>query len=293
MEANINMNNTPVADTWFTNATWHHRSMKIAPMTRVVSELKVRANKFKVAQAVAPDRDQYINDLAKDVIDAQEPKAYSKRWPAIKRLAPAMNKKGGPAAIPMLMLHDGSYAQDFVEAADRRTQHWSDFEKGFPSDFNAILSSCRNIRYNNDRIFPQLDISCLITLIGLETKLRDVNPDKAVGPDDVPPAIPAMAPCEMARLLLPISMKCCGLVAEPFQWAGGRYKELFKRSGVHHLADNFRAILLADIMGKTVQGALRSKVIDFTNDFLGDYKFAGRPKRGCDLAFSYRKEHAR
>ena len=83
---------------------------------------------------------------------------------------------------------------------------------------------------------------------------------------------------------MPIALKCCGLISKPFQWSGGKSKELSKHIGKHHLVDSFRAMLLSGILGKTVQGSLRAKTIDFASDYLGEYQFAGREKRGCDLA---------
>ena len=142
----------------------------------------------------------------------------------------------------------------------------------------------RKSRYFNGREFPDLDVNCFITLIDLENKVLDTNPGKAVGPDSVPPDIHSIAPTEVARILMPIALKCCGLISEPFQWSGGKYKELFKKIGKHHLVDSFRAMLLSDVLGKTVQGSLLAKTIDFASDDLKGYQFAGRAKRGCDLA---------
>ena len=91
----------------------------------------------------------------------------------------------------------------------------------------------RKSRYFNGKEFPDLDVNCFIKLIDLESKVLDANPNKAVGPDALPPDIHSIAPTEVVRILMPIALKCCGLISEPFQWAGGTYKDLFNKVGKH------------------------------------------------------------
>ena len=73
-------------------------------------------------------------------------------------------------------------------------------------------------------------------------------------------------PKAIARVLGPLDLKCSGLVCEPFQWSGGRYKELSTKSAIQSLVESFRAILLSDVFGKVVKGCLRAKTVDFSCD---------------------------
>ena len=86
----------------------------------------------------------------------QGPRAHHKLWPAIEKLAPQLNKNGGPKQVPALKLQNGEFATTFHEGADRWTQHLSSVENIFLPEF--------------------------------------INAD----------------PCAIARLCLPIALKCTG-----------------------------------------------------------------------------------
>ena len=100
----------------------------------------------------------------------------------------------------------------------------------------------RKSRYFNGKELSDLEVNCFITLIDLESKVLDTNPNKTVGPDALPPDIHSIAPTDVAGILTPMTLKCCGLISEPFQWAGGMYKELSKNIGKHQLVNSFLAI---------------------------------------------------
>ena len=83
---------------------------------------------------------------------------------------------------------------------------------------------------------------------------------------------------------MPLSIKVTGIVFELYRWSGSRYKELYKHAGVQSVVESFRAILLADLFSKNIQGTIRAKTVDFSGDYFSDYQFAGRSNRGGDLA---------
>ena len=129
-----------------------------------------------------------------------------------------------------------------------------------------------------------MQADCITTPFDIEQKALNVTCGRASGPDQIPPELVMCNPKAIARLLAPLGLKTTGRVCEPYQWSGGKYKELYKRSGVQCLVESFRAILLSDIFGKMLQGPLRTKTVNFATDFFGDYQFAGLPGKGCDLA---------
>ena len=115
------------------------------------------------------------------------------------------------------------------------TAHFAGIEKGFDTTFDQLLQDARAERYHDGRIFPELRVDCLISPFDLEQKAHNTSQSKAVGPDVVPPEIVKCMPKAIARVLAPLALKCSGLVCEPFRWAGGRYKESFKNSGIQSL----------------------------------------------------------
>ena len=247
-------------------------------------DILIRRSSQQIADSVAADRDKFIISQAKKIEDAQEQGHFSNLWSAIKSCAPNLRRGSTHKPLPALKLANGDFAKNFEEAGDRWTEHFSQIELGFPSSFQDLLEKVRSERYSPDRVFPRLQRDCITTLFDLEQKCLDANSKKATGPDSVPPEVLKFAHGPISRLLAPVALKVTGLVCEPMQWSGGRYKELYKLAGSQTVVDSFRAVLLADLFGKTIQGTIRSKIIDLWGDYFSDYQFAGRSKRGCDLA---------
>lgn len=212
-------------------------------------QVQSRSLTRSISITVSSDRDAYIDQLARKVVDAQDPKAFATLWPSIKRLAPKLSKFG-LSPVLVLQLSDGSFASIFGETGRRWCEHFSSIEHGYGSSYQEILQKARHSRYSTDRIMPQLCSSCFVSWLDLEQQFLSLNPGKATGPDKVPPEVLKCCSTAVTRALTPLSFKMCGLCSEPYQWSGGTYHPLYKNSGPQHLVVNSRAILLSDIMGK-------------------------------------------
>ena len=142
----------------------------------------------KITIAVSNDRDAYICQLAQQVVDSQDPKAFQQLWPAIKRLAPQL-AKSGLAPLPMLQLADGSFAENFEDTGRRWCEHFSSIEHGISTSFLKILQKARHSRYGRNRVMPQLSSDCFVMDMDLEYQYLSLNASKAIGPDKVPPEV--------------------------------------------------------------------------------------------------------
>ena len=252
------------------NAAWH--------------QYQVACLSLQIASGIAADRDKFLNDLGASFVQSQRPGAHVHIWRALKQVAPGLDKKGGPRPIPALQISEGVFAENFRQAADKWTDHFCGIEKGFKVEFQELITHAQDARYFDGRVFPELQADCITTPFDIEQKALNVTCGRASGPDQIPPELVMCNPKAIARLLAPLGLKTTGRVCEPYQWSGGKYKELYKRSGVQSLVESFRAILLSDIFGKMLQGPLRTKTVNFATDFFGDYQFAELPGKGCDLA---------
>ena len=88
----------------------------------------------------------------------------------------------------------------------------------------------------------------------------------------------------MVRLYAPLFAKTTLRFETAVSWVGGTLFELYKGSGLHKLAANWRAILSSNSAPKRFQKFLRPKVFDGVNKWLASSQYGGRPGVGVDIA---------
>jgi hypothetical protein len=122
-----------------------------------------------------------------------------------------------------------------------------------------------------------------VTNNGVLKLLRDLDPHKAAGPDEVPPYILKAAAEEIAPILTGIFQKSLDTGIVPQDWKDATIVPAFKK-GDKHLASNYRPISLTSISCKVMEHIIHSSVMRHFDNYsvLTDNQHGFRKRRSCE-----------
>ena len=150
---------------------------------------------------------------------------------------------------------DGSTASSSREKADVLNNFFSSV---FTVEDRSSIPHFPRALYDK----PLLDLT--ITIEQLKTKLCKLNPNKATGPDNIPPRLLK----ELAEVLSePISIIMNKSLQEgrlPTIWKKAHVVPIFKK-GKKNIAGNYRPVSLTSVTCKVMEGLVREKLIDHFN----------------------------
>ena len=142
----------------------------------------------------------------------------------------------------------------------------------------------------------QVHISELPTLLDLERAFRRVQPNKAVGPDGIHPAVCHIAPCRMARKCFTQLMKFYLHGQEALIHKGGCLHPIWKGKGPMDVCSSFRSILVSSHVGKCLHRAIRQKQCTLFERYLQAEQLGGRQHvpvtLGVHTVRAYLRQHA-
>jgi hypothetical protein len=134
---------------------------------------------------------------------------------------------------------------------------------------------------------PELNIPAMpdiqISLNGVAKLLRDLNPNKASGPDDISPKILKLAAEELAPALSIIFQKSLDTGEIPSSWLRANITPLFKK-GDRTSASNYRPVSLTCICSKLLEHIIHSSVMAHFEKYciLTEKQHGFRSKHSCE-----------
>ena len=130
--------------------------------------------------------------------------------------------------------------------------------------------------------FPEMpDIT--ISTAGIDKLLKNVQPNKAAGPDDLKPAVLKELHSEIAPILQTIFQVSLNSGTLPDDWTNARVTPIYKK-GDKAAASNYRPISLTCICCKLMEHIVTSNLVKHlnTNNILYDLQHGFREKRSCE-----------
>ena len=124
--------------------------------------------------------------------------------------------------------------------------------------------------------------SIVITREDIETKLKNLNPNKATGPDKIPPLILKKLAHELSFPLHTIFNKSISENHVPSKWRMSDISGIFKK-GAKNLASNYRPVSLTCILCKVLESFVRDALLKYMeeNNFFSKCQHGFRRHRSC------------
>ena len=193
---------------------------------------------------------------------------------AHRHLKPLLGPHGRKAVlaarpVPAIRMANGELAQSREELAQTWQAHFAAIEGGTPatpSQLSAAVCAFSHAAFPGDQS-PALDLQALPTLTQIEAVIRRSRAHKAPGPDQLPAAVYKLDPVLFARLLYPLYLKIGIRCHEPVRFRGGEIMALAKKAHTQFQCADFRAIVLADQLGKYHHTIQRQKLLQSFAEF--------------------------
>lgn len=202
-----------------------------------------------------------------------EGKGSKKFWSYIKHckrdstgIAPLVNKEGHLESSP-----EG-------KAELLNNQFCSVFSKAVPLSLAQICKKHLNVSDSAPEMAtPQ------ISLEGVEKLLKNLNPNKASGPDQVSPKILKELHAVIAPILQTIFQSSLSTGEVPKEWKDANVAPIYKK-GPKHIAANYRPVSLTCICSKLMEHIIASQVMSYLSEhnILSDRQHGFRAKRSCE-----------
>ena len=125
--------------------------------------------------------------------------------------------------------------------------------------------------------------SISISVNGIAKLLKDLNPHKAAGPDQIKPLVLQMLPDTIAPVLQVIFQRSLDTGRVPKDWSTAFVCPLFKK-GDTSLASNYRPISLTCILCKVLEHIITTNIVSHMDKYnlLYDLQHGFRSKRSCE-----------
>ena len=209
---------------------------------------------------------KYINSLFESSDQTDIPTAQKKFWNYIKSL------KKDCTGVSALKENGALYSDPKSKANILNRQYESVFTK----------EDKTNVPIPDGVPYPDMpDIE--IKLPGIEKLLRQLNPNKAAGPDNIPAKILKTCSLELAPLLSTLFTKTLKEGKIPSDWKEANVAAIFKK-GDRNIASNYRPVSLTSIICKMQEHVIVSNVMNHLDehDILTDCQHGFRSRRSCE-----------
>ncbi|CAE7506400.1 unnamed protein product, partial [Symbiodinium sp. CCMP2456] len=141
------------------------------------------------------DRAAFFENVAQDIASRPAGELHV----AVKRvMRPKRFRKASADPLPLLIDHTGAVCQSEAASRDAWRRHFSALEDG------VTVSAAELGLFDGT---DQVDIHHVPTIIDLEAAFRATSPDKACGPDMLPPALCHYFGADLAQLFWPMVLK--------------------------------------------------------------------------------------
>ena len=233
-------------------------------------ETKYHELKSKVQNLTRKEHWKYTEDflnLEQNTLDnpRQKPEVSKKFWTFIKSKA-----KDFCSVAPLKK--DGVLISDAKGKADILNAQYS-------SVFTKTDLPLPSLDHNT---FPSL-APIHISTKGVHKMLSNLNPNKASGPDNIPPRFLKELSSEIAPVLTSIFQSSLDSGEVPSQWREANVTPIFKK-GEKSLASNYRPVSLTSVCCKLCEHVIAKAVMSHLedNNILSDFQHGFRAKRSCE-----------
>jgi hypothetical protein len=177
--------------------------------------------------------------------------------------------------ISTLKRKDGSLATEDASKADVLNEFFSSV---FTHEDVTNVPRLEEGSYSNGVFLSEVRV----TPAAVQRKLSDLNPNKAQGPDEVPPRVLKEVCKELAEPLCCLFNKSLETGILPGDWKTAEVTALFKK-GSKQDPGNYRPVSLTCIVCKVLESVVRDAVVNhFTeNNLYTDCQHGFRRKRSC------------
>ena len=168
------------------------------------------------------DRANYLASLVAqlETTDQRRPKALYK---AVRKAFPTARsaRRSAFQPLPSVRLSNGELAQTLEERQQRWIEYFGSQEAGQIVSPQAYVQAFRAPDVEVFPAGPSFQLSMVPTLHELEQQMLRSKLHKACGPDGITAEIFRLSVPQIAKLLLPISLKASLGAREPVEWRGG------------------------------------------------------------------------
>ena len=219
---------------------------------------------------------KYFENVVKP--DENEPRSGMKRlWTYIK------NKRKDIVGISSLKMDGKLYCDPVTKSNILNRQFKSAFSEKTSYTTEEFLNSNRmNSTTTQHPNMKSFDITCN----GITKLVRQLNPYKAPGPDNISPMILKELATDISPLLQLIFQKSLDTGVVPEDWRIANVSPVYKK-GQNSLAENNRPISLTSVCCKTMEHILASKIVKHgeENNILYPLQHGFRKGHSCQTQF--------
>ena len=219
-------------------------------------------------RAIKQDRLAELKSIAVRFVNSASLSNPAQVHRSIKPLLGSHSRKAVHLAkpLPAIRTPEGDLAQSKEALASVWQHHFAAIEGGTPTASSQLQTSLLIASHTalTSCDPPPLDLQALPTLTQIEAVIRRSKNAKAPGPDNF---IFKLDPVLFARLLYPLYLKIGIRCSEPLKFRGGEIFALAKKASSQYKCSGFRAIVLADQMGKYFHTMQRQKLLSSFSDF--------------------------
>ena len=204
------------------------------------------------------DKRVYLDSIAEQVGKAEASEVHT----ALKRLIrPKKFRSKGPAPLPSLKRADGTFCKTEEEVVCTWRKHFSELEGGVYVSAEELVSFGLQ-QQQEAGAMQTLDAAQVPDLVTLAGIFKDVNPQKAAGPDMIPPVVCRRFACQLSVLFYPVLLKSLAYLSEPVGMKGGSLFRIPKPGAPDPTACTAqRAILVQSVLEKVLHKAVRGMTV--------------------------------
>ncbi|CAE7900019.1 unnamed protein product, partial [Symbiodinium necroappetens] len=219
---------------------------------------RIRETGKALRQQCRRDKRAHLDGLADEVQASRQGEVHT----ALKRLLrPRKFRRVGQDPLPRLKKRSGQLCASHSELTEEWRTHFADLEGGQLTSVEDLVGGCLAIQ-SQGQALDHLCAEEIPDLVQLAQHFRSVNPQKASGPDGLPPAICRRFSCQMAVLFYPILLKTMIYAAEPIGLKGGTLFRIPKPGAPDPAAlSSHRAILVQSVLEKVLHKAVRPMTV--------------------------------
>ena len=221
----------------------------IAALSDRISVVGKRLRRFCRA-----DKRRHVDGLADQLGQAPQGEVHI----VLKRLLrPKKFRRRGPAPLPKLKTTDGSMCTTQEQVVETWRKHFSDLEGGVQVSAQELVEFGLDSQRQTGAI-ERLQASDVPDLVKLAATFRDVNPQKACGPDMIPPSLCRGFASQMSVLFYPVLLKTLAYISEPISMKGGSLFRIPKPGAADTAScSSQRAILVQSVLEKVLHKSVR------------------------------------
>jgi len=221
---------------------------------------------------IVVDREDFLYRLARKATSAARTGDFRVAYAAVRVL-----KGVKTAGRPGVRLANGDMAATRIDSDLRWQEHFCSATGGRIVE-QGSRSPCDHPGCSG------FYIGCTFTPEEVELANAALPSNKGVGPDGIAAELLKAGASAVAVKQCELQNRAGQHGVWPSQWQGGRCVPIHKGKGPKDLCDEYRGLLLADHMSKSMVGTIKRRIDSCYNDNISQHQYGAVPGRGADFA---------